>query len=40
MHKVGVEQLNDVEWAILEGDGKIAIIPRGGTGLRGPPDTR
>ena len=28
MHKVGLAELRDVEWAILEGDGKIAIIPR------------
>lgn len=27
MHKVGLEQLRQVEWAILEGDGKIALIP-------------
>jgi uncharacterized membrane protein YcaP (DUF421 family) len=28
MHKVGLERLDQVEWAILEGDGKIALIPR------------
>ena len=28
MHKVGIANLHEVEWAILEGDGKIAIIPR------------
>jgi uncharacterized membrane protein YcaP (DUF421 family) len=28
MHKVGVERLEQVEWAILEGDGKISLIPR------------
>ena len=28
MHKVGLERLGQVEWAILEGDGKIALIPR------------
>jgi uncharacterized membrane protein YcaP (DUF421 family) len=28
MHKVGLERLEQVEWAILEGDGKIALIPR------------
>ena len=28
MHKVGLEHLGQVEWAILEGDGKIALIPR------------
>ena len=27
MHKVGLEQLGQVEWAILEGHGKIALIP-------------
>jgi uncharacterized membrane protein YcaP (DUF421 family) len=30
MHKVGVTELRDVDWAILEGDGKIAIVPRPG----------
>jgi uncharacterized membrane protein YcaP (DUF421 family) len=28
MHMVGLEHLGQVEWAILEGDGKIALIPR------------
>ena len=28
MHKAGIGELRDVEWAILEGDGKIAIVPR------------
>jgi uncharacterized membrane protein YcaP (DUF421 family) len=27
MHKSGVEQLEEVRWAILEMDGKIAIVP-------------
>ena len=27
MHKVGLERLDHVEWAILESDGKIALIP-------------
>jgi uncharacterized membrane protein YcaP (DUF421 family) len=27
MHKIGLERLGQVEWAILEGDGKIALIP-------------
>jgi uncharacterized membrane protein YcaP (DUF421 family) len=27
MHKVGLERLDQVEWAILESDGKIALIP-------------
>ena len=30
MHKVGLQQLSEVEWAILGGDGKIALIPRAG----------
>jgi uncharacterized membrane protein YcaP (DUF421 family) len=28
MHKVGLVDLEQVEWAILESDGKIALIPR------------
>jgi len=28
MHKTGIADLRDAEWAILEGDGKIAIVPR------------
>lgn len=28
MHKSGVESLGDVKWAILEGDGKISVIPK------------
>jgi len=27
MHKVGLERLDQVEWGILESDGKIALIP-------------
>ncbi|MFL5613595.1 MAG: DUF421 domain-containing protein [Gemmatimonadaceae bacterium] len=27
MHKVGLDNLSQVEWAILEGDGKIALVP-------------
>jgi len=27
MHKVGLERLDQVEWAILESDGRIALIP-------------
>jgi uncharacterized membrane protein YcaP (DUF421 family) len=27
MHKVGLERLDQVQWAILESDGKIALIP-------------
>jgi len=31
MHKAGVAELSQVEWAILEGDGRISIVPvRGG----------
>lgn len=26
MHKAGIERIEDVKWAILEGDGKIAFI--------------
>jgi uncharacterized membrane protein YcaP (DUF421 family) len=29
MHKVGLQRLEQVEWAILEGDGKISLIPSG-----------
>ena len=28
MHKAGIAEVEQVEWAILEGDGKIAVIPR------------
>lgn len=27
IHKAGLDQLSQVKWAILEGDGKIAIVP-------------
>ena len=27
IHKFGLERIEQVEWAILEGDGKIALIP-------------
>jgi uncharacterized membrane protein YcaP (DUF421 family) len=27
MHKVGLQHLDQVEWGILEGDGKIALVP-------------
>jgi uncharacterized membrane protein YcaP (DUF421 family) len=30
MHKVGIERIEEVAWAILESDGKIAIIRVGG----------
>lgn len=38
MHKEGIVDLKDVEWAILEGDGRIAIVPRrsGEVGRSGP----
>lgn len=29
MHKAGIEQLEQVRWAILENDGKISIVPGG-----------
>jgi uncharacterized membrane protein YcaP (DUF421 family) len=35
MHKVGLQRLGQVEWAILEGDGKIALIPSGEAWLSG-----
>jgi uncharacterized membrane protein YcaP (DUF421 family) len=28
MHKVGLARMEDIAWAILEGDGKIAIVPK------------
>lgn len=28
MHKAGLSRFSQVEWAILEGDGKIAIVPK------------
>ena len=27
MHKVGVDRLRDVRWAVLETNGQIAIVP-------------
>ena len=30
MHKAGLDRLEQVRWAILEGDGKIAIVPETG----------
>ena len=30
MHKAGLERLEQVRWAILESDGKIAIVPTEG----------
>src|SRR5437868_15402205 len=35
MHKVGLQNLEDVEWAILESDGKIALIPLSTDGAYG-----
>ena len=32
MHKSGLEYLNEVRWAILETDGKIAIVPEHANG--------
>jgi uncharacterized membrane protein YcaP (DUF421 family) len=31
MHKVGLARMEEVDWAILESDGKIAIVPKGST---------
>lgn len=28
LHKVGLERIDQVRWAILEGDGKIAVVPK------------
>ena len=30
MHKAGIDRLEQVRWAILEEDGRIAIVPTGG----------
>ena len=38
MHKVGLQRLEQVEWAILEADGRIALIPA--TGLSADDDRR
>ena len=35
MHKSGLQSLDEVEWAILETDGSIAIVPVAGAGKRG-----
>jgi uncharacterized membrane protein YcaP (DUF421 family) len=32
MHKAGLERLEEVKWAILEDDGKIAIVPQDKSG--------
>jgi uncharacterized membrane protein YcaP (DUF421 family) len=36
MHKAGIERIEDVAWAILESDGKIAIIRAGGGEVHNP----
>jgi uncharacterized membrane protein YcaP (DUF421 family) len=36
MHKAGIERIEDVAWAILESDGKIAIIRVGGGEIHSP----
>lgn len=36
MHKAGIARIEDVRWAILEGDGRISIIPRGGARAHPP----
>lgn len=38
MHKSGLERLEQVKWAILESDGKIAVIPEEGNEVTGPPE--
>ena len=35
MHKAGLQTLDEVEWAILESDGKIAIVPTQRTQRKG-----
>jgi uncharacterized membrane protein YcaP (DUF421 family) len=34
MRKSGLERLEQVRWAVLEGDGKISIVPRDGPGVQ------
>jgi uncharacterized membrane protein YcaP (DUF421 family) len=36
MHKAGIESIQEVAWAILESDGKIAIIRAGGGEVHNP----
>lgn len=36
MHRAGVARLEDVEWAILQSDGHVAIIPVRGVGVTAP----
>ena len=40
MHKAGIERMEDVAWAILESDGKIAIIRAGGGEVHNPDSER
>jgi uncharacterized membrane protein YcaP (DUF421 family) len=40
MHKAGIEKIEDVAWAILESDGKIAIIRAGGGQVHNPDSER
>jgi len=40
MHKAGIERIEEVAWAILESDGKIAIIRVGGGDVRNPDSAR
>jgi uncharacterized membrane protein YcaP (DUF421 family) len=32
MHKAGFEQLDQIEWAVLEPDGRISIVPNEAAG--------
>jgi uncharacterized membrane protein YcaP (DUF421 family) len=34
MHKAGIERLEQVRWAILEADGRVAIVPEGGPAVQ------
>lgn len=36
MHRAGLERLEQVRWAILEDDGKIAIVPEKGSEVTAP----
>ena len=40
MHKAGIEKIEEVAWAILESDGKIAIIREGGGQVHNPDSDR
>ena len=39
-HKAGIETIEEVAWAILESDGKIAIIRSGGGPVQNPDSQR